>query len=124
MFSLLDLRFVLCSRDLHVLSAQRIMGFFHLNYPQINGVRKSNRTAVTSKEFSSHFVILQAVEECCGVIHDRVRSQLRIYWENCPAFITTTTTTTTTTTYNIYFTFIMASVYCGHRRTNFWETGG
>ena len=28
MFSLLDLRFVLCSRDLDVLRAQRIIGFF------------------------------------------------------------------------------------------------
>ena len=40
MFSLLDLRFVLCSRDLHVLRAQRIIGFFNLNYPQINEVGK------------------------------------------------------------------------------------
>ena len=30
MFSLLDLRFVLCSRDLDLLRAQRIMGFFIL----------------------------------------------------------------------------------------------
>ena len=30
MFSLRDLRFVLCSRDLDVLRAQRIMGFFIL----------------------------------------------------------------------------------------------
>ena len=30
MFSLRDLRFVLCSRDLDVLRAQRIMGFFML----------------------------------------------------------------------------------------------
>ena len=30
MFSLRDLRFVLCSRDLDVLRAQRIMGFFDL----------------------------------------------------------------------------------------------
>ena len=34
MFSLRDLRFVLCSRDLDVLRAQRIIGFY-LNYPQI-----------------------------------------------------------------------------------------
>ena len=40
MFSLLDLRFVLCSRsDLDVLRVQRSMGFFY--YPQINKVRKS-----------------------------------------------------------------------------------
>ena len=30
MFSLRDLRFVLCSRDIDVLRAQRIMGFFSL----------------------------------------------------------------------------------------------
>ena len=36
MFSLRDLRFVLCSRDLDVLRAQRIVGFYL--YPQINGV--------------------------------------------------------------------------------------
>ena len=38
MFSLRDLSFVLCSRDLNVLRAQRIMGSF---YPQIKEVRKS-----------------------------------------------------------------------------------
>ena len=41
MFSLRDLRFVLCSLDLNFLRAQRIMGFF-LNYPQINGVGVSD----------------------------------------------------------------------------------
>ena len=40
MFSLRDLRSVLCSRDLDVLRAQRIMGFSSLNYPQINEVGK------------------------------------------------------------------------------------
>ena len=40
MFSLLDLRFVLCSRDLDVLRAQRIMGCY-LNYPEINEVGRS-----------------------------------------------------------------------------------
>ena len=40
MFSLPDLCFVLCSRDLDVLSAQRMMGFFIFAYPQINGARK------------------------------------------------------------------------------------
>ena len=39
MFSLRDLRFVLRSRDLDILRAQRIVGFY-LNYPQINEVRK------------------------------------------------------------------------------------
>ena len=44
MFSLLDLSFVLCSRDLDILRAQRIMGFL-LNYPQSIEVRKSNHVA-------------------------------------------------------------------------------
>ena len=39
--SLRDLRFVLCSRDLDLLCAQRIIGFFH--YPQINEVEKSDQ---------------------------------------------------------------------------------
>ena len=43
MFSLRDLRFVFCSRDLDVLRAQRIIGFY-LNYPQINEVGKLHRT--------------------------------------------------------------------------------
>ena len=42
MFSLRNLRFVLCSRDLDVLRAQRIIGFFYLNYPQSNEVRISD----------------------------------------------------------------------------------
>ena len=41
MLSLCDLRFALCSLDLHVLRAQRIVGFLNLNYPQINEVGKS-----------------------------------------------------------------------------------
>ena len=42
MFSLCDLRFLLCSRDLDVLRVQRIIVFFlNLNYPQINEVEKS-----------------------------------------------------------------------------------
>ena len=35
MFSLRDLRFLLCSRDLDVLCAQRIIGFL-ISYPEIN----------------------------------------------------------------------------------------
>ena len=38
MFSLCDVHFMLCSLDLNVLRAERIMGFFYLNYPQINEV--------------------------------------------------------------------------------------
>ena len=41
MFSLLNLCFVFCSLDLDVLCAQRIIGFFNLNYPQINETWKS-----------------------------------------------------------------------------------
>ena len=41
MFSLRDLRFVLCSRDLDVLRAQRIIGLSYL-YPQVNEVEKTN----------------------------------------------------------------------------------
>ena len=46
MFSLRDLRFLLCSRDLDVLRAQRIIGLFYLNYPQINEVRKCDRVDI------------------------------------------------------------------------------
>ena len=42
MFSLLNPRFLLCSRDVGVLRAQRIIDFFYLNYPQSNEIRKSN----------------------------------------------------------------------------------
>ena len=53
MFSLRDLRFVLCSRDLDVLRAQRIIGFFYLNYPQINAVGKCVAVQVNSGFISS-----------------------------------------------------------------------
>ena len=44
MFSPRDLRFALCSLELDVLRAQRIIGFFfHLHYPQINEVGKSGK---------------------------------------------------------------------------------
>ena len=33
---------MLCSRDLDVVRAQRIMGFLNLNYPQVNAVRRSD----------------------------------------------------------------------------------
>ena len=56
MFSLLDLRFVLCSRDLDVLRAQRIMSFF---YPQINEVGKSDHMGVIWRPlFLNHLVSL------------------------------------------------------------------
>ena len=55
MLSLLDLGFVLCSRNLDVLRAQRIIGFF-LNYPQINGASLKasclNPSAVTWGDFN------------------------------------------------------------------------
>ena len=40
MFSLRDLRFVLCSRDLDVLRAQRIIGFFVLVTHKSKGSEK------------------------------------------------------------------------------------
>ena len=49
MFSLRDLRFVLCSRDLDVLRTQRIIGFFNLNYPQINEVKRSDHVSISSQ---------------------------------------------------------------------------
>ena len=43
MFSRRDLRFVLFSLEVDILRAQRIIGFLtNLNYPQINGVGKSD----------------------------------------------------------------------------------
>ena len=41
MFSLRDLRFVLCSLDLDLLRAQRIIGFILSNYPQLKEVGKA-----------------------------------------------------------------------------------
>ena len=54
MFSLRDLRFVHCSRDLDVLRAQRIIGFFYPNYPQITEVRKSDHVGLLQPQFLSH----------------------------------------------------------------------
>ena len=45
MFSLRDLRFLLCSCDIDVLRAQRIIGFFILDYPQFNEIESSDQTA-------------------------------------------------------------------------------
>ena len=60
MFSLRDLRFVLCSRDLDVLCAQRIIDFY-VNYPQNNEVRIYDRT------------------ECDGAAHARVCFSDRLF---------------------------------------------
>ena len=49
MFSLRDMRFLLCSRDLDVLRVQRIMGFVYLNYTQMNEVGKSDPTGKMTK---------------------------------------------------------------------------
>ena len=46
-----DLCFVLCSLDLDVLRAQRITGFFYLNYPEINEVGKSDPMECIAMEF-------------------------------------------------------------------------
>ena len=45
-YSLHDLRFMLYSLNLDVLRAQRIIGYFNLNYPQINGGGKSDHVDV------------------------------------------------------------------------------
>ena len=58
MFSLRDLRFVLRSRDLDVLRAQRIIGSY-LNYPQINEVGKSNHM-----ETNELLLIIRASKSC------------------------------------------------------------
>ena len=51
MFSLRDLRFVLCSRDLDVLRAQRIIGFF------ISITHKSTRSeSVSPSKVNSGFI--------------------------------------------------------------------
>ena len=101
MFSLRDLRFVLCSRDLDVLRAQRIIGFFYLNYPQIDGVGKSDHvvnhlmlpTNKGSREYSQScisaslstvvwtknllcLVWIENIREFCGHSRDRVRAVL------------------------------------------------
>ena len=47
--------FVLCSRDLNVLCAQRIVGFFYLDYPQIHEVRKSHRLVCFCDKCVEHF---------------------------------------------------------------------
>ena len=52
MFSLRNLRFLLCSLELDVLRAQRIMGIFYLDYPQINEVGKI-RSHVSNKALQS-----------------------------------------------------------------------
>ena len=51
MSSLRDLCFALCSHEVDILRAQRIMGSFYLNYPQINAVENSMREAIL-KRFS------------------------------------------------------------------------
>ena len=50
MFSLRDLVFVHCSLDLNVLRARRIIGFFYLNYPQINQVGNSDHVVGTNRK--------------------------------------------------------------------------
>ena len=59
MFSLRDLRFVLCSRDLDVLGAQRIMGFFYLDYPQKRGQKIGSACLIYFK-FAETPLILSA----------------------------------------------------------------
>ena len=54
MFSLCDLCFLLCSRDLDVLRTQRIIGFLYLHYPQINEVGKPHHVVVTRDVALNH----------------------------------------------------------------------
>ena len=72
MLFLCDPIFAFCSRDLDVLSAQRIIGFFNLNYPQINGVVKSSDIArVPTRRLTSLPII-------CGYLYVGVtRKQAR-----------------------------------------------
>ena len=64
--SLRDLRFVVCSRDLDILRAQRIIGF--LNYPQVNEVGKFwSHVHVGSPHIPGHVgPKLQPVVSCVG----------------------------------------------------------
>ena len=66
-FSLLELRNVLCSRDLDVPRAQRIIGFF-LIYPQVNGVRKSDRMDVFT-HWCNWRCRTQSWPTCPGAVH-------------------------------------------------------
>ena len=52
MFSLRDLRFLLSSLHRDELRAQRIIGFFNLNYPQFNEIGKSDPVQCNVLEFS------------------------------------------------------------------------
>ena len=51
MFSLFDLRFVLCSLDLGALTCAKDHGRFYLDYPQINEVAKSDHVNREQKTF-------------------------------------------------------------------------
>ena len=53
MLSLPDLRLVLCSRDLDVLRAQRIMGFFILI------THKSTRSEIRSRGYERFFIVFE-----------------------------------------------------------------
>ena len=50
MFSLRDLRFVLCSRDLDVLRAQRIIGFFYLQSDHYGIIKRTTSGNVSGME--------------------------------------------------------------------------
>ena len=64
MFSLRDLRFLFYSLELNILDAQRIMGFFNLDYPQINEVRQFDHMNDIRSLFYRHQAIL-----CCEVLY-------------------------------------------------------
>ena len=54
MFSLRDLRFVLCSRDLNVVRAQRIMGF--LSYFTHKSTRSENHMVTSVREMNEVYL--------------------------------------------------------------------
>ena len=98
MFSLCDLRFVLWSLFLDVLRAQRIIGFFYLNFPQINEIGKSNHMVgmtVLRSAFSVFFslyswslILWRSIDYFIGAIMERWRifhvlfrtSLVRCHW--------------------------------------------
>ena len=59
---LLDLRFAPCSRDPDILSAQRIIGFFYPNHPQINEVRKFASLRCHLCVVFTHFFFLNCIK--------------------------------------------------------------
>ena len=81
MFSLRDLRFVLCSRDLDVLRAQRIRLFSYLNYPQINEVWNSDHVVVNGGEWHVPLILCRALNRALS--KERF---LHLFIVSCPLY--------------------------------------